>query len=74
MARSCLRSMGHDEPGNGLLLLFRVDDFERALTGVLVLRTRFGEEHHVKPNSGTMACSLSEPHGYYISIRALSAA
>src|SRR5205085_12592289 len=41
------------QPGNGLLLYFRVDDFDRALTGARALVSQLEEEPHVNPSTGT---------------------
>ena len=60
-------------PGNGLLLFFRVDDFEMALKRARALVTRLGEEPHVNPNTQTSEFSLRDPDGYYVTISALSA-
>ena len=62
------------QPGNGLLLFFRVDDFDMALAGAGALVTRLDEEPHMNPNTGTMEFSLRDPDGYYVTISALSAA
>ena len=59
-------------PGNGLLLFFRVDDFDTALQRARALVTRFEEEPHVNPNTGTREFSLRDPDGYYVTISALS--
>jgi catechol 2,3-dioxygenase-like lactoylglutathione lyase family enzyme len=69
-----LRSRDDATPGNGLLLFFRVDDYEKALPRARALVTRFEEEPHVNPNTGTKEFSLRDPDGYYISISALAAA
>jgi hypothetical protein len=61
------------QPGNGLLLFFRVDDFDMALKRARALVTRLEEEPHVNPNIQTMAFSLRDPDGYCITISALSA-
>jgi hypothetical protein len=61
-------------PGNGLILFFRVDDFDKALSRARALVTRLEEEPHVNPNTGTMEFSLRDPDGYYVTISALSAA
>ena len=62
--------MSPDEasPGNGLLLFFRVDDFEIALKRARALLARFEEESHVNPNTQTREFSLREPDGYYVTI------
>jgi catechol 2,3-dioxygenase-like lactoylglutathione lyase family enzyme len=61
-------------PGNGLLLFFRVDDFDPALQRARALVTRLEEEPHVNPNTQTKEFSLRDPDGYYITISALSVA
>jgi catechol 2,3-dioxygenase-like lactoylglutathione lyase family enzyme len=60
-------------PGNGLLLFFRVDDFDAALERARALGTRLEEEPHVNPNTGTQEFSLRDPDGYYVTISALDA-
>ena len=69
-----LTSRDHAQPGNGLLLFFRVDDFDRALTRARALVSRLEEEPHRNPNTGTREFSLRDPDGYYVTISALSAA
>ena len=80
----CLHEWGADEhpsltdpdraqPGNGLLLFIRVDDFESALRSARALVARFEEEPQVNPNTGTREFSLRDPDGYYVTISALSA-
>ena len=68
--------MSPDEapPGNGLLLFFRVDDFDMALKRARALVTRLEEEPHVNPNTETKEFSLRDPDGYYVTINALAAA
>lgn len=61
-------------PGNGLLLFFRVDDFDLALQRVRALAPRLEEEQHVNPNTQNREFSLRDPDGYYVSISALDAA
>jgi catechol 2,3-dioxygenase-like lactoylglutathione lyase family enzyme len=67
--------MSPDEapPGNGLLLFFRVDDFNTALKRARALVTRLEEEPRVNPNTQTREFSLRDPDGYYVTISALSA-
>jgi catechol 2,3-dioxygenase-like lactoylglutathione lyase family enzyme len=67
-------SPDHAQPGNGLLLFFRVDDFDMALPRARALVARLEEEPHVNPNTGTTEFSLRDPEGYYVTISALSAA
>ena len=69
-----LMSPDYGTPGNGLLLFFRVDDFDLALQRARSLLTRLEEEPHVNPNTQTMEFSLRDPDGYYVTISALSLA
>ena len=59
--------------GNGLLLFFRVDDFDMALRRARGLVARLEEDPHVNPNTRTKEFSLRDPDGYYVTISALSA-
>ena len=61
-------------PGNGLLLFFRVDDFDMALKRARALASRLEEEPHTNPSTQTKEFSLRDPDGYYVTISALSAA
>jgi catechol 2,3-dioxygenase-like lactoylglutathione lyase family enzyme len=61
-------------PGNGLLLFFRVDDFDMALSRARALVAKLEEEPQLNPNTGTREFSLRDPDGYYVTISALSAA
>jgi hypothetical protein len=67
-----LMSPGRGTPGNGLLLFFRVDDFELALQRARSLSSRLEEEPHLNSNTRTMEFSLRDPDGYYVTISALS--
>ncbi|MEO5818006.1 MAG: VOC family protein [Gemmatimonadaceae bacterium] len=67
-----LMSPDHAQPGNGLLLFFRVDDFDIAIPRAHALVTRLEEEPHVNPNTRTMEFALRDPDGYYVTISALS--
>ncbi|MGE3273910.1 MAG: VOC family protein [Vicinamibacterales bacterium] len=58
-------------PGNGLLLFFRVDDYEAGLERARALVERFEEEPHLNPNTRTMEFSLRDPDGYYVTISAI---
>lgn len=62
------------KPGNGLLLFFRVDDFDAALPRARSLAERLDEDPHVNPNTGTLEFSLRDPDGYYVTISSLDAA
>ncbi len=68
-----LMSPQETSPGNGLLLFFRVDDFDMALKRARALRARFEEGPRVNPNTQTREFSLRDPDGYYVTISALSA-
>jgi catechol 2,3-dioxygenase-like lactoylglutathione lyase family enzyme len=78
----CLHAWGaHDHPsltspdtaapGNGLLLFFRVDDVEAALSRTRALVSLLEEEPHVNPNTGTLEFSLRDPDGYYVTVSAI---
>jgi hypothetical protein len=69
-----LENPNHGNPGNGLLLFFRVDDFDQALQRARSLVAGLEEEPHVNPNTRTSEFSLRDPDGYYLTISALSAA
>ncbi len=66
-----LMSPDSAQPGNGLLLFFRVDDFDMALPRARALVARLEEEPHLNPNTGTTEFSLRDPDGYYVTISAL---
>lgn len=68
-----LMSPGDGTPGNGLLLFFRVDDYETALRRACTLVPQLEEEPHVNPNTRTKEFSVRDPDGYYVTIGALSA-
>lgn len=58
-------------PGNGLLLFFRVDDFDAALQRARGLVVALEEEPRVNPNTGTAEFALRDPDGYYVMVSAL---
>ena len=75
----CLHSWGEHEhpplmspdaatPGNGVLLFFRVDNYDACLRQALALVDRLAEEPHVNPNTRTREFSLRDPDGYYVTI------
>ena len=81
----CLHQWGaHEHPtlanpdlagtGNGLLLFFRVDDFDQSLKRARSLVTALEEEPNINPNTGTREFALRDPDGYYVMVSALSAA
>src|SRR5262249_26447539 len=55
-------------PGNGLLLFFRVNDYEATLKRARTLVARFEQEPEMNPNTRTMEFSLRDPDGYYVTI------
>lgn len=78
----CLHQWGaHEHPplacpdnaaaGNGLILFFRVDDFDAALPRARAL-SLLQEEPHLNPSTGTMEFALRDPDGYYVMISALT--
>ena len=79
----CLHQWGsHEHPslmspdkapaGNGLLLFFRVDDFDLALQRARALVPRLDEQPHVNPATGTKEFALRDPDGYYVMVSALA--
>ena len=69
-----LMSPDRAQAGNGLLLFFRVDDFDMALQRARGLVARLEEEPQTNGNTGTMELSLRDPDGYYVTVSALPAA
>ena len=67
-----LMSPDDGRPGNGLLLFFRVDDYDTALPRARLLVEQFEEEPHLNPNTQTWEFSLLDPDGYFVTISALS--
>jgi len=59
-------------PGNGLLLFFRIDNYDVALARARTLVSRLEEEPHVNPNTGTAEFSLRDPDGYYVTVSSLN--
>jgi catechol 2,3-dioxygenase-like lactoylglutathione lyase family enzyme len=59
-------------PGNGLLLFFRVDDFDRVLPRARALVARLDREPNVNPATGTREFALRDPDGYHVMISALA--
>jgi len=68
-----LASPDRAEPGNGLLLFFRVDDFDDALRRARTLVDALEEEPGVNTRTGTREFALRDPDGYYVMISALEA-
>src|SRR5882672_4302770 len=67
-----LTSPDHATPGNGLLLFFRVDDFDMALKRARALVARLDEEPHTNAATGTQEFALRDRDGYYVMISAFS--
>lgn len=78
----CLHAWGaHDHPslmsphvaapGNGLLLFFRLDDFDAALQRARGLASSLEAEPAVNPNTRTREFSLRDPDGYYVTVSEL---
>jgi catechol 2,3-dioxygenase-like lactoylglutathione lyase family enzyme len=59
-------------PGNGLLLFFRVDDFDQSLHRARALVPELDEEPHVNPATGTKEFALRDPDGYHVMVSALA--
>jgi catechol 2,3-dioxygenase-like lactoylglutathione lyase family enzyme len=59
-------------PGHGLLLFFRVDDFDDALTRARALVPKLEEEPRMNPATGTREFALRDPDGYYVMVSALA--
>jgi catechol 2,3-dioxygenase-like lactoylglutathione lyase family enzyme len=60
------------EPGNGLLLFFRVDDFDDALLRCRTMVKQLEEEPQTNPATGTREFALRDPDGYYVMVSALA--
>jgi len=58
------------QPGNGLLLFFRVDDFDEALQRARALVANLEEEPQLNRATGTLEFALRDPDGYYVMVSA----
>jgi catechol 2,3-dioxygenase-like lactoylglutathione lyase family enzyme len=67
-----LTSPDSAKPGNGLLLFFRVNDFDQALHRAGSLVAALEEEPSLNSNTGTKEFALRDPDGYYVMVSALS--
>lgn len=67
-----LSSPDRAEPGNGLLLFFRVDDFDETLERARALVRQLEEEPQTNPATGTREFALRDPDGYYVMVSALA--
>ncbi|MGH8083341.1 MAG: VOC family protein [Lysobacter sp.] len=68
-----LTSPERAQPGNGLLLFFRVDDFDETLLRARALVSELEEEPGLNPSTGTQEFALRDPDGYYVMVSALAA-
>ena len=59
-------------PGNGLLLFFRVDDFDEALARARSLASALEQGPVLNPATGTQEFALRDPDGYYVMLSALT--
>lgn len=58
-------------PGNGLLLFFRVDDFDESLQRARALVDALEQGPDLNPATGTREFALRDPDGYYVMVSAL---
>ena len=65
-----LTTPDHAKPGNGLLLFFLVDDYDRALARARDLVGRLEQEPHVNPSTEASEFSLRDLDGYYVTLSA----
>lgn len=69
-----LTKPGKEQPGNGLLLFLRVDDFDETLSRARELKLQFEEEPHINPGPHAWEFTVRDPDGYYVSISAMAEA
>ena len=67
-----LTSPSNGTPGNGLLLFFRVDDYDAALERAGALVPKLAQEPSVNPSTRTREFSVRDPDGYFVTIGALT--
>ena len=60
------------QPGNGLLLFFRVDDFAETLLRARALVAELAEEPQLNPGTRTREFALRDPDGYYVMVSELA--
>lgn len=58
-------------PGHGLLLFFRVDDFDATLARARAMALTFEEEPRLSSNTGTREFALRDPDDYYVMVSEL---
>lgn len=59
------------EPGNGLILFFRADDFDETLHRARRLVASLEEEPDINQNTGTREFAPRDPDGYYVMVSSL---
>ncbi|WP_223668790.1 VOC family protein [Kangiella shandongensis] len=59
-------------PGNGLLLFFRVDDFDETLSRARQLVSELEAEPQINPATSTKEFALRDPDGYYVMVSELN--
>ena len=59
------------KPGNGLILFFRVDDFDAALLRARGLSVCLAKEPEISSATGTREFALWDPDGYYVMVSAI---
>ena len=60
------------QSGNGLLLFFRVDDFDEALLQARALVNKLEKEPHMNPATGTRELAIRNLNGYYVMVSAFT--
>ncbi len=63
-----LLSPDQGKAGNGLLLFFRVDQFDKAWERAQALQAKIEEEPHFNPFAGHREFTLRDLDGYYLTI------
>jgi catechol 2,3-dioxygenase-like lactoylglutathione lyase family enzyme len=67
-----LSDPAHATAGNGLLLFFRVDDFDETLNRARSLVCTLEREPEMNPATGTREFALRDPDGYYVMVSSLA--
>jgi hypothetical protein len=66
-----LASPNNRTPGNGLLLFFRIDEFDSAVQRARALVATFDEEPHLNAAAETREFALRDPDGYSVMVSAI---
>lgn len=69
---SSLFSPERGRPGNGLILFFRVPDYDEVLTRALSLVNVLEAETQINPGTGTREFAIRDPDGYSVMISSLT--